>query len=196
VKLGIKTDRVRYKTQVIDALVAAAEALATSSLTPPRTRFEVNGKIRMRRLTTRRFTCEGRALQAHLKGRLSKRDLWSRYVVEHKKQGSHLSFSDDETRGGGGSGRDEPDRTSEILSSNFRVLAPCLQAEAGRNRRFKGVTLQFRVSGSGRAQQLSFKERGVSARLKRCLKSALRKIKFQRHGGPPRRVDFPMYIQR
>lgn len=199
VEMKINSDRVRYRSSVLGALIGAAEALSKSPLTPPDARYVVVASIRFRKLEKRTYSCEGQPLRLYLGGRLGKGEIWSSYVVEKRKiKGStRMTFSDDEARGGTGGGDDDaPDRTSEILAAHFNRMAPCLQAEAGRNRRFRGVTLKFAVSGRGEAVGLSFKERRVSGKLRKCLGAALRTIRFQRHGGAPRRVEYPMYIQR
>lgn len=196
VALALRSDRVRYRGHVLGALIGAAEALRSSPLTPSRRELSVAAAIRFRRLEKRRFSCTGEPLDLHLRGRLGRKELWNSFVVEHKKGGKRLSFSDAEAAGRGGGTDRGPDRTREILTASFDRLAPCLQAEARRNRRFRGVTLRFAVSGQGTAISIGFKERRLGRRVKRCLTSALRGIRFQRHGGAPRRVEFPMYIQR
>jgi len=197
VSMAIRSDRTRLKTHVGGALIGAAEALARNPLTPPRSELKVVASVRFRKIERRSFSCMGEPVKLHLSGRLSQADLWSNYVTEHKKGGTQLSFSDDEARGGTesvGGGLDEA-RVQEILAGHFSLLAPCLQAEAGRNRRFRGVTLSFAVASSGKATGVSTKER-ASKQLKSCLESALGRVRFPRHGGAPRPVTYPMYIQR
>jgi hypothetical protein len=198
VDMRIKSDRNRYRDQVLGALIGAAEALSKSPLTPSESRFVVVASVRFRKVEKRTYSCEGAPLGLHLRGRMSKSQIWNSYVVEKKKiKGARtMSFSDEEASGGVGARDNSPDRTSEILGENFNKLAPCLQAEAGRKRRFRGVTLKFAVSGRGQAIQLGFKERRVSGKLKSCVAAALKRIRFQRHGGAPRKVIYPMYIQR
>ena len=124
--------------------------------------------------------------------------LWSTYIVEKAKGGKVMTFDDAEASGKKDvdDGGEQEDRTSEILAANMSVLSPCLTAEAARNRSFKGVTLTFAVSGAGQATQVGAREGGASAALKSCLKSALGQIRFQRHGGAPRQVSYPMLIRR
>jgi len=197
VSMKIASDRNRYRTQVLGALIGAAEALAGNPLTPPESRYVVVASVRFRQLEQRTYSCLGQPMSLLLKGRLSQSDVWNSYVVEKKKGDRQLSFSDEEARGGvSGGGEEQEDRTTEILAEHFNKLAPCLQAEAGKSRRFRGVTLTFAVSGRGQAEDLGFKERGVSAGLRGCLSAALKQIRFQRHGGAPRKVVYPMYIKR
>jgi hypothetical protein len=196
VSMALKSDRNRYKSHVLGALIAAAEAVNKNPLTPPQVSYAVVAKIRFRKVERRTYSCMGQPLALYLKGRVSKGEIWSNYVVEKKKGGgTEMTFSDDEATGGVGGADMEEDRTSEILSAHFNLLAPCLQSEAGRNRRFKGVTLKFAVSSAGKATSVKYKER-VSGSLGRCLKQALGRIRFQRHGGAPRQVEYPMYIKR
>jgi hypothetical protein len=196
VAMEIQSDRNRYKTDVLGALLGAAEALKKNPLTPPSSQLSVVALVRYRKVERKTFTCIGQPLALHLAGRMSQSELWQGYVNERKKGGTQLSFSDEEARGGvGGGDEDEDDRTQEILAGHFDMLAPCLQKEASRNRRFKGVTLTFSVAANGKATGVGFKER-VGASLKLCLKAALGRIRFQRHRGSPRRVEYPMYIQR
>lgn len=195
VEIEIRSDRIRYRSHVLGALAGAMKALRSSSLTPSVVNIRVLARVRMRGTKLLSFRCGGHAVREYLDGRITSRALWSNYVVAEKQKGARMTFSDSDARGGARVGSNEPDRTSEILSSHFRLLAPCLQRAAARSRRFKGVTLKFAVSGKGKAIRFSTKERS-SARLKRCLKKSLGRIRFQRHGGAPRWVSYPMYIQR
>lgn len=197
VSMEIRSDRNRYRSHVGQAMAGAAEALGKSSLTPPSSQIEVVALIRFRKQQRRRFTCMGQPLKLHLAGRMPTSELWSTYITERKKGGTQLSFSDEEAAGGVASdgGDFDPDRVQEILAAHVSLLAPCLQAEARRSRRFSGVTLKFAVSGAGRATHVSTRER-VSSKLLGCLKSKLDRLRFGRHGGSPQRVEYPMYIQR
>jgi hypothetical protein len=197
VSMEIRSDRNRYRSHVGQAMAGAAEALGESSLTPPTSQVEVMARIRFRKQQQRKFTCMGQPLKLHLAGRMSTAELWSTYITERKKGGTQLSFSDEEAAGGVASdeGEFDPDRVQEILAAHVSLLAPCLQAEARRSRRFSGVTLKFAVSAAGRATQVRTKER-VSSKLMGCLKSKLARLRFGRHGGSPHRVEYPMYIQR
>jgi hypothetical protein len=194
VEIEIRSDRVRVKGHVLDALIGAMHALKTSKLTPTSVSFQVVALVPHRGTKRRLFRCQGSALREYLAGKLDKSTLWSSFVLEQKKGGTHMSFSDADTRPGGGADRG-PDRTPQILAENFRLLAPCLSAEASRNSRFRGLTVQFSVSGKGRAIKIRTKER-ASGRVKQCLKRVLRGIAFQRHGGSPRAISYPMYIKR
>jgi hypothetical protein len=197
VSMEIKSDRNRYKSHVGKAMVGAAQALAKSPLTPPSSQLKVVARIRFRKVERRTFSCMGQPLKLHLDGRLSTSELWGNYINELGKKGTRMTFSDEEASGGATSdaGDSGEDRTQEILAAHFNLLAPCLQAEARRNRRFRGVTMKFAVGSSGRATGVGTRER-ASSTLKRCLSSALSRIRFQRQRGAPRRVEYPMYIQR
>jgi hypothetical protein len=195
VTLKIHSHRVRYREHVPAALLAAAEALAGSSLTPPAARLRVEARVNQRGASVRVFTCDGHPLRLHRQGRLSKRELWATYIAEHKREGTHFSFSDDDARSGPAT-EAGPDDTNEVLAARMDLLAPCLRAEAARNRRFKGVTLLFAVGPDGRARGLKLDKSGASSTLRRCLEQALAQIRFGRHGGPPRRVEYPIHIQR
>lgn len=194
VEIEIRSDRVRVEGHVVDSLVGAMKALKSSSLTPSTVALQVVAMVPHRGTKRRVFRCQGSAVVQYIGGRLSRRALWSNYVLEEKKEGTHMSFSDAETRGGStvDSG---PDRSGEILAHNFGSLSPCLQAEAARNRRFRGLTLEFSVSGQGRAVNVRTKER-VNSRVLRCLRRALGRIAFQAHGKSLRAVSYPMYIKR
>lgn len=192
VEIAIRSDRVRLRRHVLGALRGAMKALSTSPLTPSRVALTVVASVRYRKTRKITFRCPGHAVKALLAGKTNSRALWSNYVTRERSGGTKLTFSEG---GGSSSSVDEPDRTSEILAASFKRLAPCLQREAQRNRRFKGVTLKFAVSRSGRAVRVTTAER-ASARLKRCLAKALSRISFQRHSGAPRKVSYPMYIKR
>lgn len=196
VELELRSDRVRYKRHVVDALAATMKALRSSKLTPQAVQLKVVVLIPMRGMKRKVFSCVGQAVDQYRAGRIGSGELWSNYLTREGGPGRKMSFSADEASGRTSTATDSgPDRTQQILSENVRILAPCLQKEAARSRRFKGATLQFSVDGRGRAVSFSTRER-VSAQLKRCLKRALGQIAFQRHGGAPRRVSFPLFIRR
>jgi len=196
VTMEIHSDRTRYRSHVGAALLAAGEALRANPLTPPRSELKVVAAIRFRKLERRTFTCMGEPVKLHLAGSLSLSELWDSYITEHKKGGTQLSFSDEEATGGDvGQGTLDEGRVQEILAGHFNLLAPCLQSEAGRNRRFRGVTLSFSIAGSGKAAGVTTGERATS-QLKSCVAAALARIRFPRHAGAPRPVSYPMYIRR
>ncbi|MCC6750160.1 MAG: hypothetical protein IT371_21010 [Deltaproteobacteria bacterium] len=199
VNLHIKSDRVRYQSSVLAALAGAMEALRQSSLTPATVQLEVVAAVPMRQLEHRTFRCPGHSVLLHLDGRLTGSELWSSYVAEEKKQGTRLAFDDREARGGGAPTDDDdedPQALTEVLSGQVGTLAPCLQQEAARSSRFKGVTLVFAVGPDGRASRLALKEAGASSALRSCLARALERLQFPRRRGAPRQVSFPLYIQR
>jgi hypothetical protein len=195
VTLEIQSDRVRYKEHVLAALAGAAEALRKSPLTPPSAQLRVLASIPFKRVETRTFTCFGQPLGLYLGGKLSQTEIWSTYIVEQKKGQKKLSFDDDEADGRRSVSEDEEDRTNEILASHSALLGACLGAEASRNTRFRGITIRFAVSPSGGTERISFKEAG-SATLLACVKEALAQIRFQKHGGAPKQVEYPMAIRR
>ena len=195
VMLTVRSDRVRYKSHVMGALMAAAEALGKSSITPAEVHLQVTALIPMRGIKRRVFSCGIHPLRLLLRNRLGRGELWATYIVERKKKGRHLSFADSETSGRGRQAQaDDPQRVNELLAAHTSVLAPCLQAAARRRRGFSGVTLSFAVSRQGRATGLKITP--ASTPLRRCLERALARIRFSRHRGPPRRVTYPIHIKR
>jgi hypothetical protein len=198
VDLEIQSDRVRYKSDVLGAFAGATDALRKHPLTPSSSALTVVASVPFRTVERHTFSCTGQPLGLFLDGRMSSSELWSTYIVEKKKGGKHLAFDDDEASGRKPSGDDDDegeDRTNEILGAHFNLLAPCLSAEATRSRSFKGVTLRFAVSSAGRATGISLKGAGSGALLS-CLQAALGGIKFPRHGGAARQVEYPMIIKR
>ncbi|MCK5797053.1 MAG: hypothetical protein KAI47_07720 [Deltaproteobacteria bacterium] len=195
VALELRSDRVRYQSHLLGALLGTMQVLRTNKLTPESVKISVVAFIQRRHGTARRFHCSGRAVLQVLDGKLKKSALWSSYVNEERKDARQLSFSAADTRGGASTPDSSPDRSGQILASKMSLLAPCLQQEATRHRRFRGVTLLFSVTGDGRATRVRTKE-PTGAKLQRCLKAALRQIPFQRHRGAPRPISYPMIIRR
>lgn len=199
IDLEIKSDRVRYKTEVLAALLGTAEALRKSALTPPSVTIQVVATVPFRTVERKTFRCTGQPLSLFLDGRLTQSDLWATYIVEKTTGGTRLTFDDAEASGKKDvdAGADEgDDRTTEILAAHMNLLSPCVTAEAARSRSFKGVTLTFFVAASGQAAQVGAREGSASSALKSCLKNVLSQIRFQRHRGAPRAVSYPMLIRR
>jgi hypothetical protein len=198
VDLEIRSDRVRYKSDVLASLVGTAEALRASPVTPPSTSIQVVAQVPFRTVERKSFRCTGQPLGLFLDGRLGQAELWSTYIVEKTKGGTRLTFDDGEASGRTSveDSEEGDDRTNEVLAAHMSLLGPCLTAEAARNPRFKGVTITFAVTASGRAVQVGARESGTSSSLKSCLAAALGKIQFQRHSGAPRQVSYPMLIRR
>lgn len=194
VTVEIKTDRIRYRGDVIAALTGAWQALGTDPLTPRAADLTVTASMRFRRVERRHFRCQGYPLDLYLHGRVSAKDLWSTYVRAEQRGGTRFDFGD-ETDTAGATASDEPDRTDEILAAGFKYLAPCLQAEAVRNRRFRGVTIEFSIGREGAPSELRTRET-TSVPLKACLRRALGRLRFQRQSGAPRQVRYPMLIRR
>jgi hypothetical protein len=199
VDLEIASDRVRYKTDVLGAFAGTAEALRKSPLTPTSSTLRLVATIPFKAVEHRSFSCTGQALGLFLDGKMSQSEIWSTYIVEKKKGGKQLTFDDDEASGRKATDDDDDgagdDRTNEVLSGHFNLLAPCLSAEAARNRSFRGATLRFSIASTGKAGALSLRE-SSSATLRACLQGALEKIRFPKHRGAPRQVQFPMVIKR
>jgi len=198
VELEIRSDRVRFKSDVLAAMLGVAEALRKNPLTPPTQNIQVTAAVPFRTVEHRRFTCLGQALGLYLDGKMKQDEVWATYIVEKKKGGQQVTFDDAEAAGkssGDDDGGSEDDRSGEILGAHMTLLAPCLTAEAARSRSFKGVTLVFSVSPAGQAVGLTLKE-AASGSLRSCLQAALARIRFQRHGGGPRQVTYPMLIKR
>ena len=196
VEVTVKSDRVRYRAHVMGALIGAAEALGKSSITPADVQLTVTALVPMRKTKKKIFCCGIHPLQLHLRGRLSRADMWATYVVEQKKKGRHLSFDDDDARGLAPRVSQSPQRVNEILAAHTALFAPCLQAEARRRRAFTGVTLEFAISQQGRSTQLKVTPSATSATTRMCLGRALGRIQFSRHRGAPRRVTYPINVRR
>jgi hypothetical protein len=198
VELAIQSDRVREKSDVLAAFAGAAEALRKSALTPAVASYRVVAAIPFRRLEHHSYSCIGQALGLYLDGKLSQSQIWATYIVEKKKGGKEMTFDDEEASGrkptAGGDDDEGEDRVGDVLAAHTAELAPCLTAEAARNRAFKGVTLTFSVEG-GRATRVGVKESGASGALRSCVAAALARIRFPRRGAK-RQVEYPMFIKR
>jgi hypothetical protein len=191
----VRSDRVRYKGHVLRAFAEAGTVLKGNALTPAAGQLKVTATVQNRGAVRRVFTCDYRPLTLHLAGRLSSGELWSTYVVETNKKGRRMSFDDSGDAPGEVAGGE--DRTQEILAAHMNLLAPCLQAEAVARKSFKGATLRFVISPSGRAERVNVKESAAgSARLITCLKRAVSRIRFPARAGAPRQVEYPMFIER
>ncbi len=206
-ELDISTDRIRYQRDVLNAFLGTAEALRSNELTPVQSALKVIAHIPLRTASQRIFECMGQPLGLLLDGRLSQDQVWSTYVIEKKEEGTKLTFDDEESSGGRNTKRntagssdddmsDAADRIREILSAHISLLAPCLTAEASRNRLLKGVTLTFAINFDGRPVQFNLKGSNTSGALKTCLQAGLNKIRFPKHSGEPQQVEFPMLINR
>ncbi len=199
VSMKIQADRVRVQQQVLTALRAAAAALQRSPHTPASVQLEVQAQTSVRGQGTRVFRCPGHPLRLLQDGRISQQELWSTYIVEQKKGGRHLTFSDEDDAGapGGGEPQADAEQVVEMLSARMGELSPCLRAAAARDRRVSRVTMSFSVNRAGRAEGLQLKGRpGGGEPLRRCLQQALQRIRFPAHAGAPQQVDYQMYLQR
>lgn len=194
--MEIGSDRVRFRQHVVEAMRSAVEALQQSPLTPTAIQLKVTARGTARGKKRREFSSSGHPLTLFINGRLTRAELWSTYIVEHKKKGQHFSFADDAPAARGSPGGSAPDRTAEILSGRTALFAPCLKAEAAKRRAFAGATMIFSINPSGRTERFSVKEKDVSAVFRRCMGRALSKVRFPARAGSSRQVEYPMYIQR
>lgn len=205
VSLEIDSDRIRYRRDVLETMLAAVEALRKNPLTPASNKLQVVARVPMRKIEKHTFNCLSQPLGQLLDGRLSQEEIWSTYLFEKKNEGTQMSFSDAEARGGGGGGESNTDETDEapaseniedILAAHFDLLAPCISTEAARDHNFKGATMQFAIAPDGKAGNFRVQETRASAALRNCLQTGLGKIKFPRSRGAFRQVTYPMLIER
>ncbi len=204
--LKIKGDRVRGQQQVIDAFSGAAEALRGSTATPAAGQLEVDLDAVMRGTTSRKFRTPAQPVGQLLDGSIDSGRFWSSYVVEVKEgkdAGQNLTFDDAEASGhpagGGGGDSNAPPDDNEVIGiirDNFGSLAACAQAEIGRHAGFRGVTLTFRWSPSGAADQIAPKEAALkSGPLAKCLADAVKMLPLPRFSGAPRTIEYPIQVK-
>ncbi len=196
VEITVRSDRVRVKGHVLGALLGAVEALVRNPITPRQVDMTVTALVPMRGVKRRVFRCGIHPMKLHLRGRVTRAELWSTYIVERKKKGRHLSFDDGEAARGVRRPSQKPQRINELLAGHTALFAPCLRAAARRSRTFRGVVLEFAVSQQGRATGLKVTPARTNAATRLCLGKALGRIRFSRHRGAPRRVRYPINIQR
>jgi hypothetical protein len=202
VSLKVHGDRSRAQQQVLDAMWAAAAALKTSPATPSQSQLEVDLDVPMKGSTTKKFRAPGNQVGLYVDGRLDQGTLWGNYVEqvrEGKDAGQRMSFNDAETHGGGG-GDDGPapddNEAIAVLADNFSSIGGCAKTEASRNGKFRGVTLTFTWTPSGRAENVSTKEPALkSGPLQQCLAGALSSIRLPRFGGAPRTIEYPIRLK-
>jgi hypothetical protein len=120
-------------------------------------------------------------------------------VREGKDAGQKMSFDDAETHGsGGGDEGPAPDDNEAlaVINSNFGAIGGCAKTEAGRNGKFRGVTMTFTWTPSGRADNVQAKEANLrGGPLAQCLAGAMSSIRLPRFSGAPRTIEFPIRVK-
>jgi hypothetical protein len=202
VNLKVHGDRNRAQQQVVDAMWAAAAALKSSPATPSQSQLEVDLDVPMKGTSTKKFRAPGNQVVLYVGGQLDQGTLWSNYVEqvrEGKDAGQQLSFNDAETHGNGG-GDDGPapddNEALAVINSNFGAIGGCAKTEAGRNGKFRGVTITFTWSPAGRADNIGVKEPALKGGpLQQCLVGAMSSIRLPRFSGAPRTIEYPIRLK-
>jgi hypothetical protein len=198
VALRVRGDRGRLEQAVLDALAAAARGLRSSPATPPTAHLEVQVETGGRP-PTQTFRAPGAPIGLYLDGSLDARAVWSSYVAEVKKGPGQtaLAFDDAEARGGPSDGPEPDDNEAiSVLSANFAALGACARAEAQKNPRFAGVTIELTWTPEGRAADAKAKEPSLKGGpLERCLRAALTEIRLPRFSGTPRLIAYPIRVK-
>ena len=203
VTMKVRGDRNRAEQQVTDAFSAAAIALKSSPATPPQSQLEVDLDVPMRGSTTRKFRAPGNQVALYVGGQIDRGTLWSNYIEkvrEGKDAGQRMSFDDNEARGGAvQGGGDEPPDDNEalaVINSSFGAIGSCARAEAARNHKFRGVTLEITWTPSGQAQNVHPKEPALrGGPLQQCMAGAFSSIRLPRFSGGPRTIDYPIRLK-
>lgn len=201
VTLTIDADRSRVQGQVMDAMAAAARALADNATTPTETTIEVTALVALRGQAPQRYRAPGPQVQVWLDGRLSASAFWSTYVEQRRPGGdaAQVRFDDDSARGGGDDSEGpEPDdqEALAVLGANFDALSRCVRAEAALRPSFRGVTVTFSWQPSGVATEVRPKEAALrTGPLAGCLRSAMAQIRLPRFGGAPRVIEYPILVK-
>jgi hypothetical protein len=203
VTLKVHGDRNRSQQQVVDAMWAAAAALKTSPATPAQSQLEVDLDVPMKGSTSKKFRAPGNQVALLVDGNLDQGTLWSNYVEqvrEGKDAGQQMSFSDTEAKGGslGGDEGPAPDDNEAlaVINSNFGAIGGCAKAEAAKNSKFRGVTMTFTWSPSGRADNVGVKEANLKGSpLAQCLTGAMSSIRLPRFSGAPKTIEYPIRVK-
>ncbi|MCB9555535.1 MAG: hypothetical protein H6707_05475 [Deltaproteobacteria bacterium] len=193
VKLTIYGDRVRFRSQVLAALLAVGKSVALDPHAPTAGKIEL---VLLDGRSKRRFSCPLAALRRAAQGQLDATSLWSDYVAEQRRGAKQMVFTSDADGDPPDAAQVDPSALLQVVSSNFNQLAPCLRAEAQRRSSFKGLTLKFEVTGRGGVERLAFEKGSGSLRLRVCLQRALGQLPFPRHGGATQTLRYPVYIDR
>jgi hypothetical protein len=203
VNLKVRGDRNRAQQQVVDALWAAGAALKTSPATPKQSQLEVDLDVPMKGTTTKKFRAPGNQVVLFVDGQLDQGTLWSNYVEqvrEGKDAGQQMAFNDSEAKGGSLGGDDGPapddNEALAVINSNFSSIGGCAKTEASRNGKFKGVTMVFTWSPSGRAENVQAKEAALKGGpLMQCLVGAMSSIRLPRFSGAPKTIEYPIRVK-
>src|SRR5207244_6291212 len=121
---------------------------------------------------------------------------------EGKDAGQRMAFDDAETHGNGGPGNNDegpaPDDNEAlaVINSNFSSIGGCARTEAARNGKFRGVTMTFTWTPSGRADNVQAKETNLrGGPLQQCLAGARSPTRLPRFSGAPRTLASPIRVQ-
>ncbi len=98
--------------------------------------------------------------------------------------------------GGGGGGRALSDaEVDRVIRTHWGGFSRCVANEVKRNPGLESVTLSFWVKGDGRPGGIKIQSNGTK-RMFRCLRKQIMALRFREHGGPPKKVLYPLQIAR
>jgi hypothetical protein len=195
--LKVKGDRSRVQDQVLQALGAGMQGLRDNPKTPAQAQLEVAVDTGVRGEALRRFRSPGNPVGLWLDGRLQAGALLSSYVEELKKQPGAARMTFDDSGGTGDEGAEpNDDEVIALLAQNFSSLGACAKAEIGRSSGFKGVTVQFKWTGAGKAEGVTTKEPALrNGPLAGCLKQAVEALRLPRFSGGARAIEYPIRVK-
>jgi hypothetical protein len=195
--LKIKADRSRLQSQVIDGFAAAAAGFRENPASPPNLTFEVHANVPMKGVKVQKFKCLGQPVMALLNRELDASTLWATYVREIVQQKGAVTMSfDDDDDGKPGAVASDADAVA-VLAEHFNRLRDCARGEFSRNPRFGGATIKFSWQPQGRATDISLKESGLrGGQLEQCLQAALSSLRFPKHDGGAKSVEYPLRLKR
>jgi hypothetical protein len=85
----------------------------------------------------------------------------------------------------------------QVLAEHFNRLRDCARGEFARNPRFGGATIQFKWQPQGRATDIQLKEAALrGGPLQQCLQGALSSLRFPKHDGGAKSVEYPLRLKR
>jgi len=104
-----------------------------------------------------------------------------------------VDFTSDDSGGGGRPlSNAEVDRT---VRAHWGRLSRCIAMEVKRNPNLREAVLMFRVGGDGRTKSFQVRSNGTQ-KMFRCLRTEISAMRFRAHGGPPRKVVYPLSVSR
>jgi len=195
--LKIRADRSRLQSQVLDALAAAAAGFKENPASPPNLSFEVHANVPMKGVKVQKFKCLGQPVMALLSRQIDASTLWSTYVREivQEKGVTNMSFDDDDDGKPGATASDSD--AVAVLAEQFNRLRDCARAEIARNPRFGGATITFKWLPQGRASDVMVKEAALrGGALQQCLATAIASLRFPKHDGGAKTVEYPLRLKR